>query len=281
MALSDYDARTTGQFPLSIATSLALEAAFGIYPDRPVVQPAPILDYDELWVNVKTLFRNFLGALDKSTAEMITSDAVVEGINGELDTIHQLVTEQTSGRTSVVFYLSDYVDIDRKYKYAVIRRDNTAKQKMYTAMMIDVIGKLLKMHPKGNIRVEKLKLHPEKKTKALILTHIAFDLVSYPEFRELTLLESHTGAIKERSQWYTRLYEGKTLSMVPFNEMFLQVFGDSQTFRPMDIKLRKEIIDLATQYRWNAATKIDFIMYGIGTLKNPYAREILTNMKNS
>lgn len=275
MALSDYDARATGQFPLSIATSLALEGAFGIYPERPVVEPAPILEYDELWVNVKTLFRNFLGALDKSTAEMITSDAVVEGINGELDTIHRLITEQTSGRTSVVFYLSDYADIDRKYRYAVIRRDSTAKQKMYTAMMIDVIGKLLKMHPKGNIRVEKLKLHPEKKTKALILTHIAFDLVSYPEFRELTLLESHTGAIKERSQWYTKYLNGKELSMIPFREDFIQIFGDSETFRPADPKLREEVIQIATKFRWNAATKRDLIKYGIDQMTNPYGKEIM------
>ena len=51
--------RTIGQFPLSIATSLAMEAAFGIYPDRPETKE-PILKYDTLWVNVRTIFRNIM-----------------------------------------------------------------------------------------------------------------------------------------------------------------------------------------------------------------------------
>lgn len=277
MSLADYPGRTTGQFPISVATSLAIEAALGIYPDRPV-DPAPILEYEELWINVRTLFRNLYGSFDKGVAETVSIEAFAEALNDEMTQIHEIITGKTNGLTRVIYYISDYADIDKKYPYAVIRRDNTPKQKMFTAMMHDSVERLLKMHPEGNIRRVKLKLHPEHKTKALIITHIAYDLVAYTDFRSLTLLESHTGHIKPRNMWSTKYYEGKNLSMLPFREDLLQVFGDNEFFRPADKKLRQDILDVALKYRWSAITTTEKIKYGINEIKNPYAKEVLRSI---
>jgi len=277
MSLADYPGRTTGQFPISVATSLAIEAALGIYPERPV-DPAPILEYEELWVNLRTLFRNMHGAFEKGIADTVLPEAYAEGLNDEMVQIHDIITSKTNGMTKVVYYISDYADIDKKYPYAVTRRDNTPKQKLFTATLKDSIELLLKMHPEGNIRKVRLKLRPEHKTKAMIITHIAFDLVSNSDFKQLTLLESHTGAIKERAQWYTKYYEGKSLTMVPFREDFLQIFGDNEFFRPADKKLRQDILDIALKYRWNPSTTDEKIKYGVNQLKNPYALEVLRSI---
>jgi hypothetical protein len=277
MSLADYPGRTTGQFPISVATSLAIEAALGIYPERPE-DPAPILQYEEFWINLRTLFRNLHGSFDKGVAETVSIATYAEAINDEMTQIHEIITGKTNGLTKVIYYISDYTDIDKKYPYAVTRRDNTTRQKLFTSMLKDTMDKLLKMHPEGNIRKVRLKLKPEHKTKAMILTHIAFDLVSYLDFKELTLLESHTGAIKSRSSWFSKYYEGKTLSMIPFREDFLQVFGDNEFFRPADKKLRQEIVDLAVKYRWSAVTTDEKINYGIQQIKNPYALEVLRSM---
>jgi hypothetical protein len=121
-----------------------------------------------------------------------------------------------------------------------------------------------------------LKLHPKVKTNALIITHIAYDLVAHKEFKQLTLLESHTGSFKQQAQWHTKYLNGKELPMIPFREDMLQVFGDSETFRPMDPKMRKEVVEIATRYNWNATTKLEKIRYGISQLNNPYAREVLS-----
>jgi len=277
MSLADYPGRATGQFPISIATSLAIEAALGIFPERPVAD-APIGHYEELWINLRTLFRNLYGAFDKGVADTVTIETYAEALNDEMAQIHEIITGKTNGLTRVIYYVSDYADMDKKYPYAVIRRDSTPKQKMFTAMMRDSIELLLKMHPKGNIRTVRLKLKPEHKTKAMIITHIAYDLVSYSDFKELVLLESHTGHIKERGQWASKYYEGTSLSMIPFREDLLQIFGDKEFFRPADIKLRKEIIDVATKYRWGPTTTTEKIKYGIREIKNLFGREILMSI---
>lgn len=278
MSLADYPGRTTGQFPISVATSLAIEAALGIYPERPE-DPAPILEYEELWINLRTLFRNLHGSFDKGVAETVGIGTYAEALNDEMSQIHEIITGRTNGMTKVIYYISDYADIESKYPYAVIRRDNTTRQKLFTAMLKDSIATLVKMHPEGNIRKVRLKLKPEHKTKAMILTHIAFDLVSYPDFKELVLLESHTGAIKPRPMWSSKYYEGKTLSMIPFREDFLQIFGDNEFFRPADKKLRQELMELAVRYRWSAVTTEEKINYGIAQIKNPYALEVLRSMR--
>jgi hypothetical protein len=274
MSLSDIAARAIGQYPLSIPTSLALEAACGIHPDYPV-KMAPILNYDELWINLRTLFRNFMGSLEKGIADTVSPRDCVTAINEELVTIYNIIKEKTNSRTNVIFYVSNYDGIESHYPYAVIRRDNTAKQKIFTAIMTEVIDGIIKSHPEGNIHVVRLKLHPEKKSKAMIITHIVYDLVAAKHFQKLTLLESHTGAIKEKSQLGSKYYDGKHCSMLPFREDLLQIFGDHETFRPLDIKIRKELMEIATKYRWTALTTDDMVRYGVNQMKNPLAREIV------
>lgn len=270
--------RTTGQFPVSVATSLALESICGIHPEQ-IFDVAPILSYDKIWINVRTLFRNFLGALDRDTAEAVLPVDIAETITIEMQTIESIVHDNSSGRCSAVFYFSNYNLLDLLYRRAVLRVDTTDRQKHYTMLLNATAERLLKEH-KGYIKgfQNKLRLEPEDRCKALILTHYAFDLVSHKQFDKLTLVESHTGAVKEKPLWYTKYYNGKDLMMIPFREDMLQVFGDNETFRPADIKLRQAVIDVATKYKWTAATTRDKIRYGIEQIKNPYARDILLEM---
>lgn len=265
--------RAVGQFPLSVATSLALEAACGIHEDYPVNR-APILDYPSLWVNARTLFRNFMGSLDRNSAVSIMPGDIAETVMEEMAQIASIIAEYSEHRSTVQFYYSDYADMDKKYKRAVLRMDNTDKQKEYTAIHNNAMEGLIQATG-DQIKVFKLKLEPDHMPTAMILTHYAYDLVSYKSFSKLALLESHTGAIKERAQWYSKYYNGKDLAMIPFREDFIQVFGDNEHFRPMDIRLRKDLIEIATKYKWSAVTTKDKIVYGINQMKNPWAQELL------
>ena len=245
--------RTLGQYPLSIATSLALESANGIHPEIPVARP-PIDAYDELWINVRTLFRNLLGALDTQSAKSVSADQLCDSLKDELVTIVELIATQTGSRVKVVYYISDYAGIE--------------------------------VEP-GSIRLFPLKLkRPEHDgvtslPKALIITHIAYDLFSYRIFSKLDLLESHTGKIKDRSLWYTKYYSGKELSMIPFREDLVQVFGDNETFRTFDPAVRRELIEIATKYKWSPVTTYAKIHYGVSTMKNPYSRAIVLEILSS
>ena len=268
--------RAVGQFPLSIATSLAIESACGIHPEIPVNRP-PILKYPTLWVNVRTLFRNFMGSLSREAGTSIVPQDIAEVVAEEMDHIDGIIAEYSNGRTRVQYYYSDYKGMDRKYKHAVLRMDSTPKQKEYTVIHNNAMELLMK-NQGDRILVFELKLRPEGRPTALLLTHYAYDLISHNEFNGLTLLESHTGAIKERAQWYSKFYQGRELAMIPFREDFIQVFGDNEHFRPMDIRLRKDLVDIATKYQWSAVTTLDKIRYGINQMANPYYKEILKDL---
>ena len=272
-------ARAVGALPLSIATSLAVESAVGIHPEIHVARP-PVLSYDEFWINLRTLFRNFMGALDKETYRAVEPMAISESLIEEMFHIQEIV-KQYSSRTKVVFYISNYKNMEIRYPYAVTRRDNTEAQKIYTLLLEKSVGIILKklhQHPELPIAVFDLKLIPSAKKKTMIMTHIAFDLVSHKAFSHLSLIESHTGKIKEEAQWYTKYYQGKELSLFPFREDFIQVFGDSETFRPGDSTLRKELIALANKYKWNALITDEKIRYCINQMTNQYHKEVLKQL---
>lgn len=274
--------RETGKFPISIATSLAIESALGVHDDSPP-NIIPIKKYDELWINVKTLYRNLLGAVPTADRDSINvNDAATEIIN-EINTITTLISEVNFGKIKTVFYISDY-DAGSKYKDAVLRMDNTPKQILYTKCMKAVLGTVLQAFNNPNsmspnpIMLFRLKLEPKIACKALIVTHHAFDLISEKRFRELDLLESHTGKIKSKYEWYTKYVDGRSIPMIPFNEAFLQIFGDSEMFRPASIKLKRDIIELATEYKWNQSTTRDKILYCVKTLKNFVERDIILKL---
>lgn len=256
--------RTVGQYPLSVATSLAIESANGIHPEI-VVDSPPIRRFDELWVNLRTLYRNFVGALPKERARVVPSEESAHALMQEMEQIAQLV------RCPVVFYVSNYKDIDVRYPHATIRMDSTDNQRLYTSMQHETLEVLLKLNPPQKVLGFELKIHPEKpQTKALLLTHYPYDLLSSRSFGDLVLLESHTGRIKERAEWYTKYYQGKDLPPLPFREDLIQVFGDAEHFRPMDLKLRHALLEIAKQYNWTAITTYSKLIYGIEQLQNPY-----------
>lgn len=274
--------RTIGQLPLSVATSLAMEAAVGIHPDYQV-QQAPIKQYGEFWVNLKTLFRNMMGAMQGDGPQLVMGGAVGEEIQQEMDRIDSIVAGESDAQ--VVYYACNYDRLQQRFPQARIRLDNTDKQKIRTRTMTAALQWVIDAekppphHPsETRVRVFNLDLKPLVQKETLILTHIALDLCSAKHFGELTLLESHTGAIKEPAQWYTKYYNGKDLVHIPFRQDFLQVFGDNEMFQPFPAQERKELQEVAEHYNWTSVTTNDKISYGIDQLKNPYFKAVLRGL---
>lgn len=268
--------RALGQFPLSVATSLALESACGIHPDHETRNP-PLRNHAEFWINMKTLFRNLEGALEKSFAATVMPTPLAEALLQEMEQIRRIVSEYAP-RCKVVFYISNYKGMEKKYPHAQLRVDHTPKQKHAAALYVNTIETLNKINQHHGIEIFELKLEPKGTVDAMILTHVPYDLLSYSKFSNLVLVESHTGNIRQRPQWYSKYYNGSELPMMPFREDLIQVFGDKETFRPMPNKLRKDLIDLATKYNWSTVTTRDKILYCLEKLQDPYSREVLKSM---
>lgn len=271
--------RVLGKYPLSVASSLALEAACGVHDDFPVSK-APVLNYTQLWMNIRTLYRNLVGSIDRTSGSSVVPELLAQALTEEIDTIADQIREVTQGKTQVIFYYSNYSNLERRYAnpIASLRQDTTPKQKEYTLIHNKTVELLLQIR-KEDIRVFDLWPEPrEVGAVALICTNYAFDLLARKEFSKLTLLESHTGQLKDRALWYTKFNGGQELSRIPFREDMLQVFGDSTLFKPADIRLRRELMTIAERYNWTSVTTLEKIKYGIDQIQNPYFKETLRSI---
>jgi len=269
-----------GQFAVNIPTSLALESLIGIHPERTWDSP-PHLKYDQIWVNLKTLVRNIMSSFPKDVVDSVRPNFLTELIQDEWNAVKGVIYDHT--KLEPVLYMSNYADLERRYnkQHALVRRDNTEKQKEMTDRTNKAIASALKEWTKDDIRIFKTDVEGDKDRNAIMMTHLPYDLVHHNTFGDLDLLESHTGMIKNRSLWYTKFLGGKDLAMIPFTLYFLRIFGDKEMFAPMDIKLRKELIELGTKFKWNALTTDSRVRTNIEYLQNPYYKAILRDIINT
>ena len=218
--------RAVGSYPLSISTSLAIEGSMGVHPDHPAGKYL-LGDFEEMWVNLKTLFRNYHNAQGRENFAAVTLDEQAAFFNMEMNNLQSVVRAESQGKTNVVFYLPDYSHVKSRFPHALMRADTTDIQRAYTESMIAVINQILLD------RKEQIKIYPDLITeasvkKALLFTHYPIDLTT-TSFIRPALLESHTGNIKTKEHWYTKLYNGAELSAIPFTQGTLSVFGDRET----------------------------------------------------
>jgi hypothetical protein len=277
MNIGPVAARVVGQFPLSIATSLALEGAVGIHPDHPEQNKDLLVTYQTMWVNLKTLFRNLYQAIDREAILGVRPDELLDGFVQEVNQFESVIATLTSGKMKVVWYVCDYKDLDKAYPHALLRGDTTNLQLAYSAAMKSTLGPWLRVY-KDKAKFFLLKIRDYNESRTLMLTHYAIDLLA-PNFKSFDLLESHTGAIKSKHLWYTKYYNGKDYPQLPFREDLLQVFGDNETFRPMAPSIRKQIIEIAKQYNWSPVSTSEKVEYGLNQIKDPYLRDVLRSLR--
>ncbi len=282
-SLEILSARTTSAFSLSIGTSLSLESiAKGnkepYDKDRPIPNQVNILDYSLFYINLFTLYRNILGAVPTKDHIELTPKSISDTLEQEVSIIEDVIRNESNNKTSCVFYVSKYSNLKRKHPHAIIRKDVTDRQVQNTQIMQTTLNEFIKTRSKDQIQIFDLELETTSKSNCLILTHFAYDLLSSNKFSKLDLIESHTGVLKDKSKFYTKLINGKELVRIPFNYMSMQVFGDSQTFHPMPSKSRSLVLDLAEKYQWHQGTTKDRIHYSINTLEDRLLYEVLKTM---
>lgn len=286
MITSALSSRTMSAFMLSIGTSLTFESLFTgtsppYDPDRPIPNKVEITNYDEMWINLFTIFRNIVGSVPSNEVVRLMSDDIAYVMGEEIELISELVKVNSGGKTKAVFYTSSYENLAKHYKHAKVRMDNTEKQRRMTDLMMASVTNYYKSHSLSDTQ-KHFKLHLKsdrpRKDKVLLMSHFAFDLLSHTEFSKMDLLESHTGVLKEKAKWYTKYSDGKNLNRLPFNECLLQIFGDSQSFHPMDKQMRMDVLEIAENSNWNPLTTDERVRYTLGNIKNPYFATIIREM---
>lgn len=271
------DGREKGAFPISVATSLAVESACGVYPDRPVT-PAPLTNVKEVWFNVRTLLRNLLGSINPDFRDQIFPPHLLPALVEEMGIIESAVLKGSNGNCRAVFYNADYTSIARKFPKASVKIARTARQLQHHLLDEKTIRLLLEESGPADIRSFNFEItgnHPE----SFIVTHLPIDLLSKYSFKRLELLESHTGAIKAWPQWNSKLTNGRELLNIPFNQFSLQVFGDNGNhFSPQSLQLRREVTALAEEDRWTSVSTEARIRESLSKVKDATARTLLLSM---
>lgn len=261
--------RTISSFPLSIGTALAFESVFASIdppfdPEREIPNKVNINQYNEIYISLATLFRNISGAVTKEYLSYAKPEHFLEVLISEINVIYSLFESQSSGLCKPIFYYCSYEKFfkEKTHQAARFRLDSTPNQVHMTQMLIKTMQILFSENKHQDIRKLDSEIRPSKSSKALILTHIPYDLLNYRFFDRLDLLESHTGKLKARSLWYTKFYKLKDeeLNTLPFYRKLLLIFGDNIMIQPMDIRFRKLILDISRKRKWTPFTTEDKIL---------------------
>lgn len=307
------DDRVKGQLPISVATSLAIEGLLGILEDKPAdpdnplrryaqtainaynstrqflgihvedtpvdVVKAPIKDYEELWINYRTLFRNIVGALPADHAAQITPDDYAMLVVEELTIIKAALLDHGFD-VMVVGYVCSYESLHGNYPKAIMREIRTDKQKFYAALENQTVAAVF-----TNLGGENEILIPcdvsirGNHRKTMLLSSYPIDLLNFKHGLQLALVESHTGAIKKRQHWHTKLQNGKDLPHIPFDRMTIQMFGDTGgLFSPYPKTHREKLIALAVKYQWTSLTTKARIMQCLELARDPTFEAVVRAM---
>ena len=262
--------RAKGKFPVSIATSLALEGLFGIMEEKPELKPQ-WKGYTHLAINVRTLFRNIVGAVEKERADDLSPKDYAEILIEEMQIIRNAVADYSDRAIHTIYYASTYKSLSGLYPFAYFKEVKTANQIHYAAMensTIDNVFKELGDHNDFLVRYD-VNITARVK-KSLMITHYPFDLLCLKSAEEVVLLESHTGVVKKSFQWNTKLKNYKSLPPMPFDVMTVQMFGDSgDLFIPYPKKIRDKLIAIAEKNNWHSQTTRARIMQCIQLEKDP------------
>lgn len=280
------DHRKMTGFALSFGTGAAFESLFtptaAVYDEtREIPNHVSVGKYSELWINLATLFRNMVASCGNSQeAIAVTSVDYVFSLLSEIEIIEGLFQNEGNGLCQPVFYWCDYEKIGKKINSKIaLRIPNTTAAKLYRIKQDETLGLLYKRTDK--IRKIDSELNPKSRTNAMLLSHYAWDLLSFSKFSSLDLLESNTGKLKPRNLWWTKFYgvPGSDMSLLPMCRKLLLIFGDHSLVCPFDIRLRREILEIAKYKKWtslstNARVAMDLQMY----IKEPYVAQFLSSL---
>lgn len=253
---------TQGKYQLSIGTSLAFETLFGVNDNIPPTQPLPYKKYTYVLINLRTIIRNAYGAIQKELKVEWKAQKYLDVVLKELEIIPLILDNQSHGQLNAVYYIPSYLSLRKKYPHAPLKGMGKGAygRQHYEAIEQFCIAQLTASALRGELNAALTDIDlPPVDQESVIMTHLPIDLLSYNKSSsKVDLIETHTGVIKHRRQWYTKL-NIKSNANIPFAEWSLQWFGDGKHFSGMPPKYKTAIIAFAEQNRWNQTTTTDLI----------------------
>lgn len=274
--------RNVSSFPISISTSLALESLFDSRdakydPTRVIPQRIDVRQYQAIYFNLLTLFRNLSASVDKSVFLTARVDDLAMIMASEIEVIESLCQVEGMGLIRPYFYTCSYHSLLKLDERIKLREDHTDWQKAFKQRYLKVVEFLMRRY---DISLVDTKLEV-KAPRALMLTHIPYDLLNYKSFKQLDLLESNTGKLKPRPLWNSKYYPlvNQDMSHLPFHKLLLLLFGDKTLIHPSPIQLRRLLLEVSIEGKWTVATTVDKIKLDVDMyVKDHYIRNFIKSL---
>lgn len=277
--------RKVSAFPLSVGTSLCFESIFSgrqppIDPTREIPNLVDPYGYQEMWINVRTLFRNITAVIPTEDCLKIKPEEFAAVIYEEMSVIQNLFETDGAGVCRPVFYHTDYTKLYKQINEKIrLRLPTTEIQKHAERAYYAAIKKLKDLTK--DLKETSGQLSPSQPVKALILTHYPWDLLSFKKFTKLDLIESNTGVLKSRRLWGSKMYPvaGVDLTTMPLTRRLLLIFGDRVMIQPFDTRLRKTILEIAKQKKWTGLTPTERVNLDLsGGIWDPYINQFVMSL---
>jgi len=193
--------------------------------------------------------------------------------------LHQILQYGQGKLDKVTLYHREYANLLRDYRHAILFNPKTPLQKTFRHLMDNVIDEVLRRPIGRYVDFDKGSQLKGEPVKALIMTHYSIDLLSRTEFTQLRLIESYSGAIKSKSQWNTKLTDGKLYPRIPFNAFTIQVFGDRNIlFMRYPKPVREAVLELSERFKWTTMTTMDKIRLNLNWMNDRYTAEMLKRL---
>ena len=232
-------------YGITIGTELAIDTLATDGSEHSL--PEPISNYTALHINVYTLVRNVMSQFTVKTLELIKHKDVVRVVLNDIALIKRVLNN-----IPLVFYASTLMSL-ASHKYApYLRAPRTAKQRR-VAQTIGASVLAIVKNQHGSIALVNGP-YTAHRDRQLLLTNLMMDLLSNGSAH---LLESHTGKVRNKLMWYTKLHPMPLVDMKifpPLHKMMLFI-GTKDIFSPKPLShLREQMITIANQYKWSAIT---------------------------
>lgn len=252
------------KIPISIGTALPFEERITVDTDKPPL----------LMMNLRTLFRNFWSAFPNEGRPPVQT--MLTDFNEELTNITGMASHADM---SAIFYHNSYSSLERTMPNAKLKLPSTDTQRLYaTAERIATLSaaRALGSHQlPGDTQIN------GNGSKAWIMTHLPVDLLSAPVFNELTLIESHTGILKRRIEWTSKITKNENYTRLPFNELTIQVLGDrGNQFSSYSTKYKNVLMAIAKKKNWTPMTTKAKIRSDLSLVEDVEMRKLFLNMLN-
>lgn len=268
--------RTMSSFPVSIGTGLMLESLF--FPTserydtkREIPVKLNVDNYKYHIYNIGTLTRNILSAANqKPTVEVLAMGNFKNALLGEIVSLKELYSNT---KCTPVIFIPDYTQVYKMLNHGKLT--DATVEILNTELIFKTISKLEIKHIISVVN-DGFRL-PKLDGKCLLTTSYPVDLLNHN--LTFTLLESHTGKLKEKWEWYTKYHKigSKDMSVFPFLEVMLYFLGDTTMVSPVGLSARNELHKLAVLNNWTARTSKDKVISDI--YKNPMLKDIYTKYK--